>query len=179
MGLLTRTSTFQPHPQGIVTLTLRGVTWEAEGQYGPQLRFGFDSSRLMDSGEPYRVSKWVKPSLNEKSNLYALIRDLGSDPEDAKWEAPETPEELVDLLEAELSGAQVQAVIKNEQRADGTLKDRIDSMLPVDATPAPPQRQQTARPANGGVRQPAQQQPRRVAAGAGTMTAEEEQIWNE
>lgn len=165
MGLLSRTS-YVPHPQGAFMATLVDIVWESEGQYGPQIRFKFDSEELMpepdENGQDrcYRMSYWATPKLNERANLYGLIQTLGGDPTDEMWDAPEDPAALIDLLWSQFEGKKVQLFIIHAKKTDGSLRDKVDKVLPI----PPPSRRLSA------TREP---------VGAGARGAAEDPKWKD
>lgn len=107
--------------RGVYFATVESVD-EDEGQYGPQLKLIF---RLTGPGKAagQQIFGWCSPTLTPKSKLTA-------------WLAALSPESRVArgfvLDPAELVGAECQMVLGIKQGQDGTDRNVIESLLPVD-----------------------------------------------
>lgn len=138
MGLIHR-SVFEPHPEGLSILTLVDVEMDEKGHYGPQLKWQFDSEEQMADGRLFRMTYWTSPVINEKSNLYKLLKAFGEDPDDERWE------EIEDVREFEfLFGRKIQGNVIHKKVENG-VNARLDTVLPMKtrkATPNATQRQE-------------------------------------
>jgi len=160
---------FQIHPECLTELQLVTVELDEEGDYGAQIRWTFDSDELMEDQRPFRITYWTTPTLNEKSNLYRLLKAFGENPEEARWEVEEVAE--FDPL----IGRRVQANIIHKKRAqrDGTVSvnARIDSVMPLPRKTRPGRDAREAREAAPAAELVLTGAPRRAGTAAGRDAA--------
>lgn len=125
-------SAFEPHPVGVFAAVL--VDWEeTSNDYGDQVALKFDSEELMQDGQPYRVTLWVKPILNPKSKAYATLQAFGV-PVDTV-----DPAAIPAILDALVErNAPIRLGIKEYTRQDGTKGTKIDSLYPLKQPAAKP-----------------------------------------
>jgi hypothetical protein len=122
MALITRT-TFEPHPEGVTIGQLVDYAYDEKGQFGPQIKWSFDTEEEMQDGRPFRLVYWTTPTLNEKSNLYLLLKAFGEDPEDEAWEIEE-----ISALEP-LLGRKIQIEVLHKKDAGGSIRARIAKVM--------------------------------------------------
>lgn len=130
------------HPAGTHTGTL--VDWEeVDGQYGPQIRWEFETGQTRDDGVAARVRFFTGCNFGGKTKLTQLLNAFG-------YSAPTTASEAAQFDPNALLGAQCRLVIIHKAgEQEGQLWANIDKVLPVLKAPAPAPRvaQQRAQPA--------------------------------
>lgn len=124
MGFLKR-SNFTPHPEGLTVGQLADIEMDEHGKFGPQIKFMFDTDEQMDDGRPFRLTHWCTPVLNEKSNLYKLLKAFGEDPDSAAWDDLQDVGDLDDLI-----GRKIQIVVTHKKDGD-RINARVDSVMPL------------------------------------------------
>lgn len=123
------TSSFSPAPVGAFGARLLqaiDLGTQESPYYAPKRKIlvSFElPGKLMDSGEPYAVSKWYSASLSKKSNLRQdLISWLGRDL---------TPEEIKNFNWSAVQDLPCLVSIVHKTRDDGTIRADIQSISPV------------------------------------------------
>ncbi len=123
---------FELYPAGIYPVTVEEITLDANEKYGKQIRFKF---KLGGELQGKTLTGWCKHSGSVKSKYYEWFCALTN----TKPQAGEDTD--TDLL----IGRSATAVIKVGNKEDGTPKNVIDSLLPLQKT-APSTNGHTAQP---------------------------------
>jgi hypothetical protein len=111
---------FETYPAGVYPATVSEITADDDGNYGAQYRFKFVLGGALNEK---KMNGWCKQSGSVKSKFFEWYTALtGRTPK---------PGEEVDT--DELIGKTAQLVIKIKKNDDGSEKNVIDSVLPMQA----------------------------------------------
>jgi hypothetical protein len=135
MSLVNR-SQFETHPEGLTIGTLSDVEFDENGKFGPQIKWSFDTEEVTSKNQAFRITYWTTPTINEKSNLYRLLKAFGEDPEDEYWTSFEDINGFHELL-----GKKVQLNVAHKKGENGVIA-RIDTVLPMKRRSAAPAAQE-------------------------------------
>jgi hypothetical protein len=114
---------FETYPAGVYPATVKEITEDTESQFGAQYRFKFSLGGALDGKT---MTGWCRQSGSVKSKFFEWYTALtGKTPK---------PGEVVET--DELIGKTAQLVIKVKRNDDGTEKNVIDSVLPMQAQAA-------------------------------------------
>lgn len=111
---------FETYPAGVYPATVSEIVADDDGNYGAQYRFKFILGGVLDGK---KMTGWCKQSGSVKSKFFEWYTALtGRTPK---------PGEEVDT--DEMIGKTAQLVIKIKKADDGSEKNVIDSVLPLQA----------------------------------------------
>lgn len=132
MGFLKRGGDFPTHPKGVFIFTIADVNEDNEGQYGPQLKWGLDSTEPDETGKPIRKPYWTGLSLSPKGKLRGLIEAAGFNSDDEYWD------QITDVSGFDcLFGKEVQGQVTHSPgKEPGSIKDKLETIMAVPKAPA-------------------------------------------